>query len=112
MQIHGTIKINCSVSLDNKVRPWAEGKCQMAGKPTRSAGSIHRCDKTPWANAQVTPHSVGANATLTNPWDDAAFINIYPKRKRHGIIRRAFVHTALKRGKESFSEMKLLFNSE
>lgn len=83
----------------------------MAGAPTRNAGSIQRCDKTSWADAEITPHGVGANTTLTNAWDDAAFINIYPKRKGHGIDSRELVHT-LKRGRESFSEMKVLFSSE
>lgn len=83
----------------------------MAVAPTKSAGSIHRCDITPGADAEITSHSVGANSTLTNSWDDAAFINIYPKRRGHRIISRTLVHTALKGGKVTFSEMKLLFNS-
>lgn len=83
--------ITLTIPLFARLRLWGRGKCQMAGAPTRGAGSIHRCDKTPRADAEITPHSVGASTTLTNPWDDTAFINIYQKRKGNGIISRALI---------------------
>lgn len=70
--------------------------------PTNTAGAIHRCNITPCADAEITSHSVRAYTTFTDSWDDAAFINIYAKRKRHGIISRALLYSVLKRGRDLF----------
>lgn len=98
------LSINCLNNLEKSKR-------LQGGIRTNTAGAIHGCDITPWADAEITSHGVRAFTTLTDSWDDAAFINIYPKRKEHRIISRALEHTVLKRGKDSFSEMKLLINS-
>lgn len=72
------------------------------GIPTNTVRAIHRCDITPWTDAEITSYSVWAFTSFTDYWDDAAFINIYPKRKGHRIISRALEHTVLKRKWELF----------
>lgn len=87
--------INCFNNLESS-------KSLQGGIPTNTAGAIHGCDITPWADAEITSHGVRAFTTFTDSWDDAAFINVYPKRKGHRIISRALEHGIKKREIELF----------
>jgi len=93
--------VNCPSSLESS-------KSLQGGIPPNTAGAICRCD--PAGRCRNNFPRCWSIHRLHRLLDPAAFINTYPK-KGHRIMSTALEHIVLKRGTDSFSEMKLLLNS-